>query len=50
MDAMLQTLFIEVLKDTPDVTIPHEVPLILENGQWKLLEAPFPDYDTEFDF
>ncbi len=48
MDDMLKTLFFEVMEDTPDVTVPHEVPLILEDGQWKLMEAPFPDLETDF--
>ena len=48
IELLFQPLFSDVLNDTPNVETPHEIHLVLIDGDWKISSTPIPDVDDVF--
>ena len=49
-EALLTPIFLNALKEAPDITTPHQVSLILVDGAWKIAASPLPDPFQGFAF
>lgn len=45
LEEMLREIFMEVLQNTPDVSVEHDVPLVLREGRWLIDGAFIPEME-----
>lgn len=45
LEEMFQEIFMEVLDNTPDVSVEHDVPLVLRDGRWLIDGNIMPEAD-----
>lgn len=45
MEEMFREIFMEVLENTPDVSVEHDVPLVLREGRWLIDGDVMPEAD-----